>query len=48
MIKEYIINAIDRVLDRAEREKLTPAEIRDMLKDEIEQEFDYEDSYNLE
>lgn len=48
MIEDFIINAIDRVMDDAEQQKLSYAEIRDMLKFEIQQEFDYEDSYNLE
>lgn len=48
MIREFIDNAIDRVIDDAEQQKLSYAEIRDKLKFEIQQEFDYEDSYYLE
>lgn len=48
MIQEYIINAVVRVFKRAREENLSLGETEDLLLEEINSEFEYEDSYNLE
>lgn len=48
MIEELVVKAIQRAFDRAEKDNLSLPEARDLVLDEVSEEFDYEDSYNIE
>lgn len=48
MLQEFIIKSIERVMVRAREEELGYDEIESLLYQEVDDEFNYEDSYNLE